>query len=388
MTGEDEAILRRCFATARDHDFYRERFDGIGDHRDAPPTDKTALLERLADFAPGDDARGVYLVRSGGSTRAPLIFPVDIGENHAQRQALSERLIADGVFGAGSVALNIFGYADLYRTAAIVDDLLERCAATTLPMSAHARYEDMLAIARRFRPTHLLGTPSKLALFARFLGQAGESLHIPRLLYAGEPLRDSAWTLLRETFGVAQLWSLYGGAETGIWGWCDASRRPGLFRILPGIVVEVLEPDADGFGALAVTNGYRIRYPVFRYRVGDVGRLVERDGLRFLELRGRDSRSFQFAELTFDLDLFTPLVCGADGFQIQLRTDAQGRDSLALLLVDESGACAPEAIAADLARLLHCPAPEGLCEARRVPREGLWQDPTTTKTPAIVDFRG
>jgi phenylacetate-CoA ligase len=388
MTGEDEAILRQCFATARDHEFYRDRLGGIADHRDAPPTDKKDLLERLAGFAPGDEARGVYLVRSGGSTRAPLIFPVDIGENHAQRQALAERLRANGLFGPGSVALNIFGYSDLYRTAAIVDDLLERCEATTLPMSAHARYEDMRDIAHRFRPTHILGTPSKLALFARFLAETGESLPIPQLLYAGEPLRDSAWTLLRETFGTSQLWSLYGGAETGIWGWSDASRAPGLFRMLPGIVVEVLAPDADGYGSLAVTNGFRVRFPVFRYRVGDVGRLIEgADGERLLELRGRDSRSFQFAELTFDLDLFTPLVSGADAFQIQLRTDARGRDTLKLLLVDEAGGCERSAIAAQLAQVLRCPVSEGLFEVRRESREALYHDPTTTKTPAIVDFR-
>jgi phenylacetate-CoA ligase len=383
----DEALLRDCFLRARDHVFYREQFAGIADWRDAPATDKNVLLERLSDFAPGNEPRGVYLVRSGGSTQKPLIFPVDIVENLAQRQALSACLRADGVFGPETVALNIFGYSDLYRTAAILDDLLERCEATTLPMSAHARYEDMLSIARRFSPTHLMGTPSKLILFARFLIDSGETLRIPQLLYAGEPLRDTTLTLLRDTFGTEQVWSLYGGAETGIWAWCDASRHPGLFRILPGLVVEVMAPDEDGFGPLAVTNAFRARFPVFRYRVGDVGRLIDRDGMRFLELRGRDSRSFQFAEMTFDLDLLTPLVSAAEAFQVQLRFDAQGRDTLQLLVVDDAGACSTGAIAAQLAKLLNCTSTPGACDVRREPRTALYQDPATTKTPAIVDFR-
>ena len=46
---------------------------------------------------------------------------------------------------------------DRYRTAAIFDDLLERCDATSLPLSAHAQYADMLAAARRVAPTHVLG---------------------------------------------------------------------------------------------------------------------------------------------------------------------------------------------------------------------------------------
>ncbi|NWP89514.1 hypothetical protein, partial [Escherichia coli] len=92
--------------------------------------------------------------------------------------------------------------------------------------------------------------------------------------------------------GTRDFWSLYGGAETGIWAWSDVSRKPGLFRILPQVVVEVMSPDAEGFGELAITNGYRKRFPVFRYLVGDVGRLVERDGACLLELRGRNARSF------------------------------------------------------------------------------------------------
>ena len=74
--------------------------------------------------------------------------------------------------------------------------------------------------------------------------------------------------------GTRRTWSLYGSAESGIWAWCDATHRPGLFETLPGVVVEVLDPDADGDGTLAISNGYRRRFPLFRYRPGDVGRCV------------------------------------------------------------------------------------------------------------------
>jgi phenylacetate-CoA ligase len=254
-------------------------------------------------------------------------------------------------------------------------------------MSAHARYEDVLAVARRFGPSHILGTPSKLGLFARFLAVAGETLRVPHLLYAGELLRPGARAMLAETFGSTQLWSLYGGAESGIWGWCDVTRRPDIFRVLPGIVVEVPAPDADGFGPLAVTNGFRMRFPVFRYCVGDVGRFVTVEGERLLELRGRDSRSFQFAELTHDLDRIAALAEGAEGFQLQLRTGDGGRDTVALLLVDEREACAPEAVAAALAALLPAPPGSEAVTVRRVTREALHQDPATSKTPPIADFR-
>lgn len=383
----DEALLRDCFALARAHAFYRDHFAGIEDHREAPAVDKTVLKPHLDRFAPGAEPRGVYLVRSGGSTSTPLVFPVDIAENHAQRQALATALLADGMFDARTVALNLFGYSDLYRTAAIIDDLLERCGATSLPMSAHARYEDILATARRFAPTHLLGTPSKLQLFAEFLRTAEIRLDIPTLLYAGEPLPASAVERFAQSFGARDYCSLYGGAETGIWAWSDMSREPGLFRILPQIVVEVMSPDSDGFGELAVTNAYRTRFPVFRYLVGDVGRLIERDGTRLLELRGRNARSFLLAEQHFDLALFAPLAAGADAFQIKLRSEEQGRDRLELLLIDPAGNCSTDAAAAGLAQVMREVAPWVALDVRRVTMAMLHHDPVTTKAPPIADLR-
>lgn len=388
MSAPDEAaLLRDCFDLARAHGFYRDHFAGIDDHRAAPAVDKAVLKPQLDQFVPGDEPRGVYLVRSGGSTSTPLVFPVDIAENHAQRHALAEALRTAGMFDARTVALNLFGYADLYRTAAILDDLLERCDATSLPMSAHARYEDILAAARRFAPTHLLGTPSKLELFAEFLRTADARLEIPHLLYAGEPIPASAVERFARYFGAQRFWSLYGGAETGIWAWSDMRREAGLFHILPQVVVEVMSPDSQGFGELAVTNAHRRRFPVFRYLVGDVGRLVECGSTRLLELRGRNARSFLLAEQHFDLALFAPLAAGAAAFQIRLRHEEPIGDRLELLLVDPAGLCSIDAATTGLAQLMRDSGPRVRFEVRRGTMAMLHHDPVTTKAPAIVDFR-
>lgn len=394
VAARDDAILRRCFARARGHRFYRDVHIASDDHRSAAPLEKQTLLDALSGFQPGHEGKGVYLVRSGGSTHAPLVFPVDIAENMAQRQALAKVLSAAGVFGPRTVALNVFGYADLYRSASIMDDILERCEATTLAMSAHARYEDLYDTACRFAPTHLLGTPSKLTLFAHFIAGRGQRLDIPQLLYAGEVLRPSARALFAEHFGTQRIWSLYGGAETGIWAWSDASARPGLFDILPEVVVEILSPDADGFGSIAVTNAYRARFPVFRYRLGDVGRWVERDGTRYLELRGRDSRSFQFDELTFDLDPIAALAADADvdvdaDYQLQLHSSAHGRDRCELLLVRGAGSSDDRLrqVGAQLAAMLQHDVNSEALRVMYVDRDALHIDTATAKTPALVDFR-
>lgn len=390
-TAESATLLRSSFERARNHRLWRDFYAGIDDFSEAPALDKVALRRALRDFSPSQEHRGVYLVRSGGSTREPLIVPVDITENHRQRAELARQLTRAEMFGPKTVALNLFGYADLYRSAAIFDDLLERCSATTLPMSAQAADSDLLKMARRFRPSHLLGTPSRLIQFARFLAARGQDIQVPDLLYAGEFLRDSVLDLFRTTFGTQRLWSLYGAAETGIWAWCDATVQPRRFSILPGVVVEVLSPDEDGYGALAVTNSWRNRFPVFRYRIGDLGRLVHVDEREVLELLARDSQSFQFCELKHDLGALDFLVSEAESFQVQLSCTPDHRERIRLLIVLPTGAQASQSDLASRSRalreLLQCPRSMAEVLVETVDASRFHVDPATAKVPELVDFR-
>ncbi|POZ61963.1 AMP-binding protein [Chromobacterium alticapitis] len=388
LSPDPDALLQECFQQASRHPFYRDVLRGVRDAFQAPAMDKHALRDALSGYQPGaDPGGGVYLVRSAGSSQTPLIFPVDIAENHAQRQALAHCLLDAGMFDARSVALNLFGYASLYRSAAIMDDMLERCRATTLAMSAQAEDSEIQAIAGHFQPSHIMGTPSRLAAFASHLEKRGVALDIPQLLYGGELMRSSTMERLRAALGTRQAWSLYGGAETGIWAWGDASARPGLFEIIPQVVVEILDADRDGYGRIAVSNGWRRRFPVFRYCLGDIGRLTERQGVRYLELRGRDSRSFRFNELNFELETFERLAAAAEAFQLQLSFDAAGRDRLTLLLVDEAKRCRPDGIRAALAAMLNQPENPGAFELRMASREQLRLDPATSKAPPLLDLR-
>ena len=386
-----EAQLRESFGHARRHPLLRDRYPDARGIDDAPAIDKHDLLDALRDFRPGRGEGGLYLVRSGGSTRAPLVFPVDIQENHRQREALAVALRAAGMFDDGTVALNVFGYADLYRSAAIMDDLLERCGATSLPMSAHACDADLVAAADRFRPTHLLGTPSRLSLLVRHLRGGGRTLDIPHLLYAGEFLRASQLAAMQEAFGTRRVWSLYGAAETGIWGWCDADAHPGVFGVLPGVVVEILSADADGYGDIAVTNAFRRRFPLFRYRLGDVGRRVWIDGVEHLELRARAARSFQFGELKHDLDDIAVFAAGAERHQLWLETGEDGRECVRLkLVIPEGEGLAEDALqqrSLGLRTLLQCSARVAEVHVECVAPDALRIDPATSKMPDLVDLR-
>jgi phenylacetate-CoA ligase len=329
------SLLKQYYQNVRQSDLFRSYYLDYEDYQNAPIVGKKELIKLLNDhFDLHNQEHGVYLVRSGGSTHKPLVFPVDIAENLEQRAALAMALQQAKVFTPKTIALNMFGYMDMYRTAAIVDDLLERCNATTLVASASLPYEDAYQMALNFKPDLLLGTPSKLFLFAQYLKKHQLRLSINNLLFGGEFLPPSHVKLFEDIFGTRQIYSLYGSAETGIWAWCDYSRSPSLFSVIDGLVVEPSSPDAGGYGSLLVSNLFRKRFPIFRYNTGDIGKWVDVGGQLYLELKGRSSNSFMFNECNYELDDFNGVFADVEQFQIQI-VPHEGHTAITFMLVTD-----------------------------------------------------
>lgn len=392
VTKTKNLVLQDYFLLAKNNPLYSEFYNGYACADDAPMLSKKELMPILkTNFKLQQEKTGVYLVRSGGSTQNPLVFPVDIQENQNQRLALATELSANKFFTPKTVALNIFGYSDMYRTAAIMDDILEKCQATTLALSAHASYLDMEQAAHYFQPDFILGTPSKLLCFAQFLEENNKKLHIQNLFYAGEFLRPNIEQLLQKSFGFKQIYSMYGSAETGIWAWSNFTKNPSLFSVINGIIVEILNPDTDGYGTIAVTNTFRKRFPVFRYAIGDLGRWVDVQGESFLELKSRETKSFIVCEQHYDVDEFISLTDGATTFQIQLSTDKNFKEVVRMLIVQNI----PEGQrldfvqekCAELKKLLNYNERFMEVEVVLVTATDLYTDPNTTKTPMLWDRR-
>ncbi|OAZ03212.1 AMP-binding protein [Flavobacterium succinicans] len=387
-----DSVLPDYFEVVRNNSLYDELYKEIYSVADAPMLSKKELMSILkTKFKLHDQNTGVYLVRSGGSTQEPLVFPVDIQENQDQRIAMAKELVKNNFFTSKTVALNIFGYSDMYRTAAIMDDILEKCNATTLSLSAHASYDDMLQATNYFNPNFILGTPSKLLCFAKFLEEKKIQLQVKNLFYAGEFLRPSQQKLLKKTLGYEQVYSMYGSAETGIWAWSDVTKRPSLFSVLEGVVVEIIDPDANGYGIIAVTNTFRKRFPVFRYAIGDLGRWVDIDGDSFLELKSRETKSFIVGEQHYNLDQIAFFTQQAEAFQLQLSYNKKLQEVIRLLVVqevvDKQNPDLIKTITEGLHQLFHYNEKFMQVEVLLVALDELYIDPNTTKTPLLVDLR-
>jgi phenylacetate-CoA ligase len=232
--------LTSHFTIVKKSELFKEHYKNVNKISEIVPLEKNELREVLKKhFNLQKESKGVYLVRSGGSSTKPLIFPVDIQENLYQRKLLAIELVKYGMFSSKTIAINLFSYKGMYRTAAIVDDILEKCDATTISLGAASSFELVFNSATQFKANMLMGTPSKLTLLAKYIIDNNLNLAIENIMYAGEFLLASQAKLLKKAFKNKKIYSLYGSAETGIWGWSTYSEKETSFEVLDAVIIEI-----------------------------------------------------------------------------------------------------------------------------------------------------
>ncbi|WP_435263003.1 hypothetical protein [Tenacibaculum sp. nBUS_03] len=385
--------LKEHFAIVKKSSLFEQYYEDVQLISEVLPIEKHTLRKTLSTkFKLEDELKGVYLVRSGGSSAKPLIFPVDIEENLYQRKLLAKELVKFGMFSSKTIALNLFSYKDMYRTAAIVDDVLEKCNATTISLGASSSFDLVFNSALQFKVNIVMGTPSKLVLFARYILDNKLSLFIKNVMYAGEFLLQSQVILLKEAFGTKQIFSLYGSAETGIWGWSNYSQSPMSFNILDDIIVEIDSPDNDGNGVVVVTNLLRKRFPVFRYNMGDMGSLKQHGSKRVLTLKSRESKSFSVDAEAYFIDDFEWLFEIVTRFQIQLYFNSETQIDVKFLLIKMTTKESEinkvySFIKERLQQIFQVNPRKVNIIIAFVSESDLYINSTTSKTPIIVDFR-
>lgn len=388
----DERLIEH-FSLVKNTPLFKDFYKNIDIQDDAPVIEKHILRERLkTKFDIQAEAKGVYLVRSGGSSAKPLIFPVDIQENLHQRELLAAELIKARIFSPKSIVLNIFSYKEMYRSAAILDDLLERCDATTIPVSSHTSYDVMYHLGQHFGVNMIIGTPSMLSLLAKYVLDNNLSLKIDELLFAGEYLLDSQIKLFKKVFETKQIYSLYGSAETGIWGWSSHPNNLVVYETLDDVIIEIEQPDEEGNGLIVVTNLIRKRFPIFRYAMGDIGKLEYRDNKQILILKSREAKSFSIKANSYFLNDFDWLLKSVSRFQIQLSLRSSTQTEVLFLLVkDDFNAKNTDIFLTEMTEKLTYIFGEDALEIkltlRFISEFDLYSNTTTSKTPNIVDFR-
>ena len=384
-----DSRLKEHFDIVKASTLFKEYYSGIKHYTEALPVEKHTLRNILATrFDITSEAKGIYLIRSGGSMAKPLVFPVDIEENLYQRKLLSKELVKYGMFTPQTRALNLFSYNGMYRTAAIMDDILDRCNATTISLGAVSEFDLIYNTAIQFGANMIMGTPSKLILVAQYLLDTNLEVSIQNIMYAGEFLLPSQAKLLKKAFNANRIYTMYGSAETGIWGWATYEDGQTVFETLNEVLVEVENPDEEGNGLLVVTNLLRKRFPVFRYVMGDIGSISFEENKTLVHLKTREPKSFSIDSNSYFINDFDWLYETVDRFQIQVSSDKPEHTEIKFLVVANSSETPKIPLIENRLKTIFDINPNTtFIKTKQVKEADLYLNPTTSKTPAIADFR-
>jgi phenylacetate-CoA ligase len=90
------------------------------------------------------------------------------------------------VFTNTSVVLNLFPAVRLYRGMEIFSEMAERCGATVLPVSSLVEDTELFDQMVHFSANTIMGMPTRLLAYARYLATTGRTGTLPTVLFGGE----------------------------------------------------------------------------------------------------------------------------------------------------------------------------------------------------------
>jgi phenylacetate-CoA ligase len=261
-------------------------------------------------------------------------------------------------------------------------------------MAAIAGDEEIYEQAMFFSANTLIGMPSRLVAFGRYVQEHQLTWQVDTVAFGGELLQPGKRRFLREVFGVKRFSGVYGSAELGIVAWHPNLPAVPVYHFPRDILhVEIVDPDPDGYGALVATNLLRRRFPIVRYNTGDVGRIVvEGPETVSVELRGRQSDSFLIGDNYHMITDFADLFQDLAEFQVQIRFDETLRQDVIRFCLSLGDRVVPAAeqrvLSGRIRDRLDGHDAMYRTEVEFVGPDDLVRSRDTQKTPAIVDRRG
>jgi phenylacetate-CoA ligase len=289
--------------TARRLPAYRRLAPTLHVLSDFPLITRDHLVDDVSAFVPLDADLGQAVHgSSSGSTGRALLIPDDI-EDTARTFHLLVRLAAergvDWMPDPSRMALaHVVKQRQAFTYASVISSFDQSTMARlNLDESQWTSREARTRFLSTQNPQAFSGSPTSLA-----------ELLVPELVEALHPLVVFSGALALSGALRGELERAYGCPVIDIYGLHEtrpiaSSADGGPFVVLDRRVhVEVIDehgrPAEEGaLGEIVVTAGENPLLPLVRYRTGDFGRLVERDGrLAIADLEGREATTFRAAD--------------------------------------------------------------------------------------------
>ena len=123
-----------------------------------------------------------------------------------------------------------------------------------------------------FKPDVIVGIPYQVAALAAWSRRCGLPEGVRCVLLSADDVPGAIRERISRLWG-AEVYSHYGMTETGLAGGVDCCAHRGYHLRSCDMYAEILDPDEEGFGELAVTPFGREAMPLIRYRTGDIARI-------------------------------------------------------------------------------------------------------------------
>jgi phenylacetate-coenzyme A ligase PaaK-like adenylate-forming protein len=283
--------LRSLLEHAYEHcAFYRGKFQAAGltpadvrrpgDISLVPQTTKTEIQEHQRELiAEPFRERALIKDMTGGSTGSPMVFYYD-EDRRDSRTAAALRHDRWTGWDIGEKLAVLWGAPrDVARQPRWQTRVRDWIIQRSLVLDASAIDDaTMLAFCgklRTYRPQFVLAYANTLALFARFVRDAGLTPMRPKaIICSGEFLTPESRDLIESTFGCA-VFNRYGSREFSVIA-SECAAHQGMHVNAENLLVEVLVnevPSSGQDGELVITDLRNRAMPLIRYRTRDTGRL-------------------------------------------------------------------------------------------------------------------
>lgn len=287
--------LIELFEHARERSpFYKRHFRGVGkvvtleDFTKVPFLEKRHVLENTPPESPdlltSKVQRGIYFA-SGGSTGQPKYVFYDQHEYDHTCRMLAYTYEAGGL-SAGDTIANLFVAGNLWSSWLSVEKAIAYTKAISVPVGSNLPLENIARYLQDFKVTAVIGLPSFLVKLAEFTeaNRGRFDLRIKKIFYGGEYVGDEMIKFFGRAFlGCVVRSGGYATADAGVIGFQCESCQKGLHHLFAwSQYIEFVDPDTlkpvprGATGELIVTGLNKKHMPIIRYRVGDLGRWVDR----------------------------------------------------------------------------------------------------------------
>ncbi|UZM14443.1 hypothetical protein LZV00_01025 [Pseudomonas kielensis] len=303
-----------------------------------PPINKQALVAISDKLIHANKFKNCYVISTSGTTSAPLVLASRIfqlvTEDSYPYQIRS--FMAEHVFCVDDTVVNLLTAGCLGYNYEGMCRLLESIGSTLLPVGRPDVMNNMpslLGTMARFKANVLVGSPTGIIQIAQAAEQLDVDLAITKIVFVGEAFHSGKRGFIQTLWPKAQFYSLYGATELGFAALNTPTMVPHHHLILSDWFF-IEQTDA---GELLVTDLKAPVVPIIRYRIGDVGEVIQAaDNQYYLKIGQRVAEEFSLGGHRISLTLVEQALIAAglsaEAFQVKLSTTDAGKDCVTVLI--------------------------------------------------------